>query len=412
MMRMKRKRALPVLAALGAGAAVLAASAYAAPAAPTETPAATQAALRAALFEQRRAERRSERLEAEAARATVAADRAAREAAALAARVQQAEAGIAAAEARIALAERERAALREELGREQGPLVRLTAALQLFSRRPVGVSLLRPGSVRDVVYTRAMLASAAPAVELRTAGLRERLARSRELGLAASRAAAELGREQATLGDRRRELAALESRERLASREAEGGAAREAEHALAMAEKARDLDELMGEIDRTGELRRRLAALPGPVLRPSQPGLARSVTPAPAVEATPERAARPPAPYILPVAGRTVAGFGAPSAAGASSGLTLAPRGGAQVVAPAAGRVVFAGPYRGYGRIVILEHRGGWTSLVTGLARIDVRIGEDLVGGAPLGVAGAGAPAVTLELRRGGEPVNPLQFVG
>jgi septal ring factor EnvC (AmiA/AmiB activator) len=408
---MKRQRALPIVAAFGAGAAALAASDYAAPRAPGESPAATQASLRAALFERHRAEQRSERLEAEAARATVAADRAAREAAALAARVQQAEAGIAAAEARIDLADRERAALRETLGREQGPLVRLTAALQLFSRRPVGVSLLRPGSVRDVVYTRALLASAVPAVELRTAGLRERLARSRELRLAATRAAEDLRREQASLAERRRELAAMESRQRLASREAQGGAALEAQRALTFAEEARDLDELMGEIDRAIGLRRRLAALPGPVLRPPQPALARSA-PAHVTGATPEQAARPPAPYILPVAGRTVAGFGAPSASGASAGLTLAPRGGAQVVAPAAGRVAFAGPYRGYGRIVILEHRGGWTSLVTGLARVDVRIGEDLVGGAPLGVAGVGGPKVTLELRRGGEPVNPLQFVG
>ena len=408
---MKRQRVLATLAACGVSAALLAASAFAAPGAPVATPAATQAALRAAVFERQRAEQRSQRLEAEAARATVAADRAAREAAALAARVQQAEAGIAAAEVRMALADRERAALRETLGREQGPLVRLTAALQLFSRRPVGLSLLRPGSVRDIVYTRALLASAVPAVELRTAGLRERLARSRELRLAATRAAEDLRREQASLAEGRRELAARESRQRLASREAQGSAALEAQRALTFAEEARDLDELMGEIDRAGGLRRRLAALPGPVLRPSQPALARSA-PAPVPGASPEQAARPPAPYILPVAGRTVAGFGAPSAAGASAGLTLAPRGGAQVVAPAAGRVAFAGPYRGYGRIVILEHRGAWTSLVTGLARVDVRVGEDLVGGAPLGVAGAGGPRVTLELRRGGEPVNPLQFVG
>ena len=77
----------------------------------------------------------------------------------------------------------------------------------------------------------------------------------------------------------------------------------------------------------------------------------------------------PPSPYLLPVAGRTVSGFGAVEDVGTSNGITLAPRPGAQVVAPAAGRVAFAGPYRGYGRIVIIEHDGGWTSLVTGLAR-------------------------------------------
>jgi septal ring factor EnvC (AmiA/AmiB activator) len=74
--------------------------------------------------------------------------------------------------------------------------------------------------------------------------------------------------------------------------------------------------------------------------------------------------------------------------------------------------VAFAGPYRGYGRIVIIEHPGGWTSLVTGLARTDVEVGEPLVAGAPLGVAAASGPEVMLELRRDGQPVNPLRYVG
>jgi len=107
-----------------------------------------------------------------------------------------------------------------------------------------------------------------------------------------------------------------------------------------------------------------------------------------------------------------VTGFGARQGSSTSTGLTLAPRPGAQVVAPAAGRVAFAGPYRGYGRIVIIEHPGGWTSLVTGLARTTVAVGETLVAGAPLGIAAQSNPQVTLELRSAGEPVNPLRFVG
>ncbi|MGZ3259533.1 MAG: murein hydrolase activator EnvC family protein, partial [Croceibacterium sp.] len=190
-----------------------------------------------------------------------------------------------------------------------------------------------------------------------------------------------------------------------------GNAAREGERALALAEQARDLDSLVGELDRSGALRRKLAALPGPVLRPARPDEAQLSPATLAAPAQGSTAGPPPSPYFLPVAGRTVTGFGVAGASGVSSGLTLAPRPGAQVVAPAGGRVAFAGPYRGYGRIVIVEHEGGWTSLVTGLARVDVRVGDRLVGGAPLGVAGQGQPQVSLELRRDNEPVNPLQYV-
>ena len=92
-------------------------------------------------------------------------------------------------------------------------------------------------------------------------------------------------------------------------------------------------------------------------------------------------------------------------------GLSLIPRAGAQVVAPGAGRVVFAGAYRGYGRIVIVEHANGWTSLVTGLGDLRARVGQDVVAGSPLGSAEARDPTVTVELRRGGEPVNPLVYI-
>jgi septal ring factor EnvC (AmiA/AmiB activator) len=92
--------------------------------------------------------------------------------------------------------------------------------------------------------------------------------------------------------------------------------------------------------------------------------------------------------------------------------LSLAPAPGAQIVAPGAGRIAFAGPYRGYGRIVIIEHDGGWTSLVTGLARTEIAVGQQVIRGAPLGIAGAGSEPVTLEIRRAGKPVNPLGVLG
>jgi murein hydrolase activator len=126
----------------------------------------------------------------------------------------------------------------------------------------------------------------------------------------------------------------------------------------------------------------------------------------------------PPAPpaglpvYVLPASGRLVAGFvESPPGLPRSRGIVLAVRQGAQAVAPAPGRVAFAGPYRGYGSIVIIDHEGGWTSLITGLAQLDTRIGQSLVAGSPLGIAGAGQPLMTLELRRNGEPVNPLDYI-
>lgn len=347
---------------------------------------------------------RAERLENDAKQATAAADRAAKEAAALAARIQEAEAQILADEARIRIIGRQRADLRAQLARRQKPLVELTGALQRLSRRPPLVALLRPGSLSDSVHTRALLESMLPQVQRRTAALRSELARARALQEQAKAAEGALQDEIARLNARRRDLGAMEVRQRQAARDANGGASREAERALALAEKARDLGGLVKGLEEAAALRDRLAALPGPVLRPAA-GQAVSEasyapSPSPTLTALPD--------FLLPVTGRLISGFGDASRGTMARGITMAVRAQAQVVAPSAGRVAFAGPFAGYGQIVIIDHPGGFTSLITGLAKLSAQVGGNVVAGSPLGSAGAGQPQVTLELRKDGRPVNPL----
>ena len=401
---MQLRLALPALAflALGVGAVAQLGGSYG-------TVRETRTALAEARAQARSASVRATRLEITARSTRAAAEKTAREAAATAARIQEAEAEIAAAQARIAMAKSERAALEKRLAKRRGPLIRLTGGLQKLARRPLALAVLRPGSLRETVYLRAMLDTTLPEVRQRTAALRGELGRAQAIEDEARSAYAALKQSERALAMRRTQLAALEARQRLASRRVGGAAAREAEKALALAEEARDLDALVDRLGAAGTLRRRLAALPGPLLRPPRPGASEVLINGP----QPERASAAFAPsFQLPVAGRTVTGFGQRTESGAiSNGLTLAPASGAQVVAPAAGRVAFAGPFRGFGRIVIVEHSGGFTSLVTGLARVDVSVGERLVAGAPLGIAGIGRPVVGLELRHDEEPVNPVEFL-
>jgi septal ring factor EnvC (AmiA/AmiB activator) len=362
----------------------------------------TRNALAEARVQAAAAQARGERLEAEAARVIEAAERTAQQSAAVAARIQQAEAETAAHQARIELIAQQRAQVGARLAEKQRPLVELTAALQRLSRRPLIFALLRPGSVEDTMHLRAMLATMLPVVERRTAALRDELSRYRVLQRQAEQAAADLRATQRELTARRRTLAGIETRQRLAARDAAGVADRESENALALAEQARDLGSLVGELGRAGALRDELAGLQGPVPRPAEPerAIVKIVPPSETPQSAPAR-------YVLPVDGRLVHGF----AADGARGIEIAARSGAQAVAPGAGRVAFAGPYRGYGRIVIVEHPGGWTSLVTGLAQTDVRVGQQLVAGSPLGRAPPGRPVVTLELRRDGDPVNPLDYL-
>ena len=200
-----------------------------------ETAEDAQKALAEADAQGKEARARAETLEAKAATAVAAADRTAQEAAALAARIQESESQIAANEAKIRLIEQQRAALRVELAQRQRPLVELTAALQRLSRRPAVLSLLRPGSLQEAVYLRAVLETMLPQVERRTAGLRAAIARGKALQAQAEQASADLRANQGELGRRRQTLAALEARQRLESRGASSSADRESERALALA---------------------------------------------------------------------------------------------------------------------------------------------------------------------------------
>jgi murein hydrolase activator len=372
-----------------------------------ESPAEIRRALAEAQTQGEAARARAEALEAQVATAREAADRTAQEAAALAARIQQSEATIAANEAKVRLIEAQRRTLRTELAERQRPVIQLTAALQRLSRRPPVLSLLRPGSLQDAVFLRAALESMLPEVARRTASLRSAIARSRALQAQAERETANLRASESELGQRRQALAALETRQRLQLRSVTGVSDRGSERALAMAEQARDLSGLVETLGLSAARRDALAALPGPVLRPERPELA---------EVGPITAPTPSAielgNYVLPVAGRLVAGFGdSGSDRAPSRGLALVARPTALVVAPAPGRVAFAGIYRGFGNIVIIDHGGGWTTLVTGLAQLDARVGDRLVGGSPLGLTGPGRPVVTLELRKDGVPINPLDAI-
>ena len=134
--------------------------------------------------------------------------------------------------------------------------------------------------------------------------------------------------------------------------------------------------------------------------------------PAARADAAPRpRLARPV--YRLPVKGPLLAGMGEISAAGIHSrGLTLSPPADGEVVAPAGGRIAYAGAFRSYGEIVIIDHGGGWTSLVTGLATLGVGAGDRVAIGQPIGRAGS--RPIMVELRRDGRPypIAPLIAIG
>lgn len=355
-------------------------------------------ALALAKREAQAATRRSEQLENAARRATGEADRARAEAEALAARIEAAEADLTAAERRIAIIAGMQAAQRARLASRQGPVIRLTAALQTMTRRPAALALVQPGSVRDAVHVRSLLAATMPEIRRRTAALRAEVAQGADLRRRSETAREGLSASRSALRERRVALARFETTQRARSEQLSGLALTQSDRALVFGEEARALSRTLGTRAYQERLAASLAQLPGPVQRPGRGASADAG----------ERI-----PYSLPVDGRLLVGVGEISEGGVHSrGLTFEVAAETGVIAPAGGRIAYAAPFRRYGNVVIIDHGGGWSSVITDIGNLRVRAGQNVRRGMPLGETGSSSSQVTVELRRNGRPVPVAQMIG
>jgi murein hydrolase activator len=122
----------------------------------------------------------------------------------------------------------------------------------------------------------------------------------------------------------------------------------------------------------------------------------------------------------LPVNGVKIREFGSSDGAGgAEKGISLATRPGAQVTTPCDGWVVYAGPFRSYGQLLILNAGGGYHVLIAGMGRISVNIGQFVLTGEPVATMGttsqvasilatnASQPVLYIEFRKDGTPIDP-----
>ncbi|MEO6256278.1 MAG: peptidoglycan DD-metalloendopeptidase family protein [Sphingomicrobium sp.] len=334
-------------------------------------------------------------------RLELVAGRAQGEAARLSAQQAAAAEAISAAESRISAADAERriiaarlAARRQRLEQQQRPVASLLAGLAMMARRPPLLALASDSSMEEFVRVRLLLDASMPVIRRRTAALSAELAAGQRLERAAIASRAALAKSRTELTARRRQFAQLEQRA-LRSAALSGSAALGAgDVALAMGENVEQLSGEAADSRSAARIAAELAAL-GPA--PARPVAAE------------DRPPRPPLDYRLPAAARVIEGLGEISSSGVRSrGLTLATRRGAQVLAPAAGTIRFAGPFRDYDGIAIIDHGGGWMSLIVNVAST-LRPGDRVVAGdrvdralGPLGV----------ELSHNGRRASPALIAG
>lgn len=335
-----------------------------------------------------------------------------------------------------------------QLEDKSGQYARILMALERLSTTPPEALIALPRSPQDTLRSAILLKAALPGVEQHAKDLRAELKNITGLRAKIKSRKASLSEGTEKLRKERNDLDGLLKEKRQLRTETEQEAAEAAKAVEEMGREAKNLGELLANI------RKRAEGLPEPRAKPDYDALMASheaETPdeADSSDTNPDQTqlaslGPPDIPdrkinsgssnnnadtgnsdeelsvgssitsarghLRMPAAGKIVALFG--QARGAhSKGIEIKTRAHAQVVSPFDGKVVFAGPFRGYGRLLIIEHGEGYHSLVAGFDHLDSVVGQYVLAGEPVGTMGENGPKLYLEMRHDGEAINPLPWL-
>jgi len=333
-----------------------------------------------------------------------------------AAGAQQHEAALDKLDRKLAdLTAKEQAEAAELQGKRRAEARVLMALVQL-ARDPPTALALAPMPPVDAVRGGLLLGRAVPPLAARAHALGDAIAQLEAVRAQIVAAETAHRTEGESLAHDQAQIAALIARKQALQQQTQAGLDENSRQQAALAAKASSLRDLIARL----EAGRRAAEQ-----RAASRATAGATAPLAVTAATPTRpptgapsGLRPIAQakgrLAVPATGLLISRFGEAQPGGMTSkGITFETRPGAQVVAPFDGRVVYAGPFKGYGRILIIDHGGGYYSVLAGLDRIEQSVGQWLVAGEPVGVMPqtGSRPRLYLELRDNGQSINPLPWL-
>jgi septal ring factor EnvC (AmiA/AmiB activator) len=353
--------------------------------------------------------------------------------------IQQSEDQLTLIESRLGDLQAKEKKIRGSLEERHGSISALLAAMQRMGRNPPPVMVTRREDALGMVRSAMLLAAAFPELRGEAVALTEQLNDLVGVMRNIRSEGEKLRAETSRLNDARTRLAGLQEtkRQSLAERQAELSQLRQA--AADITRSVADLGDLIGKLDkevaeRTGlgtyqeemaareEEKSRAAAAKDAEERNASAELAPSsdrvamLTPGRIKPAMPFAEAKGQLP--LPARGRRVLTFGEKTQYGSQSrGLVIETRYGGQVVSPCDGWIVYAGEFRSYGQLLIINAGGGYHILLAGLSQIDVQLGQFVLAGEPVGVMSAAAkaspktqetgPVLYIEFRKDQRPIDP-----
>ena len=306
--------------------------------------------------------------------------------------IQEQEESLSRLEQKFAEFEAQQNLMKKRLDIRKAQRMHVLAALQSLAFKPTEALLAQPLAPQDTLRSALLLREAVPRLEYSTEGLRKDLNRIASLTTAIRAQYAQIKTMAKRLDEKRRDMNVLIKKKSQLQTAFASESSRAKDRAESLAKQAGDLKELLAKLEADSQRRA-------------------SVSRKQEIPTGAFMSAKGRIPY--PVKGTVVKKFGELTEAGISSkGITIATRANAQVISPYDGTVLFAGPFRGYGQLVIIEHGDGYHTLLAGIGRLDTSVGQSLLAGEPVGIMVAQTkPTLYIELRRNGQPINPAGWL-
>jgi septal ring factor EnvC (AmiA/AmiB activator) len=341
-------------------------------------------------------------------------------------RVQDLETQIGDTEARIDAIAANEDAIRASLAARRDVLAEVLAALQRMGHRPPPALLVRPedalASVRSAILLGAVVPDLREAADKLAFDLKSLVSLKNEMAIERDR----MRQDALALAEERARIEMLIAEKRDRRTASATALADEEKRAAALAAQATNLKDLIARMEKeinsaaTAKAAADKAAADNRAAGGAKPASLGAVDRlAPAVSFVDARGLLP-----MPASGKVVRTYGETDSVGTKSeGISIATRSGAQVSAPSDGWVVYAGPFRSYGQLLIINAGDGYHVLLAGMERIDVQLGQFVLAGEPVAtmaspkLASAAAvdivstqPVLYIEFRKDGTSIDPAPW--
>tara|TARA_B110000971_G_scaffold220134_1_gene262895 strand:+ start:366 stop:1541 length:1176 start_codon:yes stop_codon:yes gene_type:complete len=285
--------------------------------------------------------------------------------------------------------------LDEDLQRDRAALSKLLAGLQAMQQQPAPAFAVHAEDALDAVQGALVMSAIVPGMQARAGQLRDQLTELSAIRRRMDKQSKALIVAEQDAATARRDMNAATAQKARAEIKVRKEARLEAQAIAKLVREARDLRDL------TQRLQKRQKSKP--VARSGTFGRARGLLP-------------------LPVAGQVTRGFGEKNENGVSQqGVSISARAGAQITAPYDAQVLYSGPFRQYGGIVILGVAGGYQMILAGLEEVQGFVGQEILAGEPIGTlldenqqlgsGSSGRSQLYMELRYKGEPIDPTPWL-